>query len=148
MTSMRATVSFASEAQLREPLVAWLRASGFRVAREIPIFGRRADLLGASGDRIAAVELKLADWRGALRQAMAYQLVADEAWVAMPLAAAARAYRSAWRFEAEGVGLLAVDDRDRVRVPIPARRSPRLLPFAQDRVRPLFSKEATGLEAF
>lgn len=141
-------MSIALESQLREPLVAWLQAAGFQVFHEIPIFGRRADLLGASGDRIAAVELKLADWREALRQAMAYQLVADEAWVAMPLAAAARAYRNAWRFESEGVGLLAVDDHDHVRVPIRAQRSPRLLPFAQDRVRPLFSKEATGLQAF
>jgi hypothetical protein len=74
------------------------------------------------------------DWRGALRQALAYQLAADRAWVAMPLAAASRAYRNRWRFEAEKVGLLAIDDQGGVRVPIPAGDSPRLLPFLQTKI--------------
>jgi len=141
-------VPIVAEAQLEAPLVEWLRIGGFEVAREVPVFGRRADLVAARGGRVAAVELKLVDWREALRQAIAYQIVADEAWVAMPLVSAARAYREAWRFEAEGVGLLAVDDVGRVRLPILARDSPRLLPFAQAALRTLFSKEATGLEAF
>ena len=52
----------------------------------------------------------------------------------MPLTDAARAYHQRWVFEAEGVGLLAVDDRGRVRCPIPARQSPRLLPFVREKV--------------
>jgi hypothetical protein len=51
-----------------------------------------------------------------------------------PLAAASSAYRQRWRFEAEGVGLLAVDDRGNVRTPIPAGPSPRLLPFLRERI--------------
>lgn len=117
------------------------------------ILGRRADLAGVGRGRLVAVELKLTDWRHALRQAVAYQLAADESWVAMPLAGASRAYREAWRFRREGVGLLAVDDAGRVRLPIPAGPSTRLLPFARDALLSAagclpFSKEETVLEPF
>lgn len=101
---------------------------------EVPILGRRADLVGARNDALVAVELKMRDWGEALRQATAYQLGADRVWVAMPLAGASSAHRQRWRFEAEGIGLLAVDDRGNVREPIPARPSPRLLPFLRERV--------------
>ena len=100
----------------------------------MPILGRRADLVGEREDGLVAVELKMRDWREALRQATAYQLAASRVWVAMPLAGASSAYHQRWRFEAEQVGLLAVDDRDQVRVPIPAGPSPRLLPFLRERV--------------
>ena len=116
-------------------MAAWLEARGYRVRAEVPIGGRWADLVGANEERVVAVELKLQDWRAAIRQATAYQVGADRAWVAMPLAAASRAYRERWRFESEGVGLLAVDDAGRVRIPIPAAPSPRLLPFLRDGVR-------------
>src|SRR3989442_12964757 len=52
----------------------------------------------------------------------------------MPLDAACRAYRQRWTFQSEGVGLLAVDDRGRVRSPILAAASPRLLPFVREKV--------------
>ena len=127
-------MTFHREAELVEPVATWLEASGFDVHVEVPILGRRADILGSRADAVTAVELKMYDWRGALRQALAYQLAADRAWVAMPLAAASRAYRNRWRFEAEKVGLLAVDDRGGVRTPIPAGESPRLLPFLQTKI--------------
>ena len=83
---------------------------------------------------MTAIEMKMDRWGEALRQAIAYQLAADRVWVAMPLAAASRPYRQRWIFEAEGVGLLAVDDRGTVRSPIQAAPSPRLLPFLQEKV--------------
>lgn len=147
------------EADLRGPVSAWLQDAGFSIRSEVSLVGRRADLVGVRRDGVAAVELKLADWLAALRQAIAYQLAADWAWVAMPLAAAGRAHRDRWRFEREGIGLLAVDDAGLVRPAIPAHASPRLLPFARDAVRggmpisgasgarPLSSWE-TGLQPF
>ena len=111
-----------------------MQAAGYRVEAEVPILGRRADLVGARDDGLVAVELKMRDWREAIRQALAYQLGADRTWVAMPLAAASAAYRHRRRLESDGVGLLAVDDRGTVRTPIPAEPSPRLLPFLRDRV--------------
>ncbi len=136
---MGAPTSFDLEAQLAPPVAAWLEADGYRVRTEVPIVGRWADLVGARTGELVAVELKLRDWREALRQAIAYQVGADRAWVAMPLAAASRAYRERWRFAAEGVGLLAVDDQGGVRVPIAAGASPRFLPFVREGVLQLTS---------
>ncbi len=115
-------------------MTAWLEGAGYRVTREVPILIRRADLVGARDGDLVAIELKLRDWREALRQALAYQLAADHVWVAMPLGTASNAYRQRWRFEAEGIGLLAVDDEGGVRTPIPAKVSPRLLPFLREGV--------------
>ena len=107
------TVAFGVESDLREPVATWLCHEGFDVRMEVPILGRRADLVGSRGTTVAAIEMKMHRWVEALRQAIAYQLGADLVWVAMPLADASRAYRQRWTFEAQGVGLLAVDDRAR-----------------------------------
>lgn len=131
---MSVIMPFRLEADLREPVAAWLQRAGFDVRVEVPILRRRADLLGSKGDVVTAIELKMYDWTQALRQAIAYQIAADRAWIAMPLLAASRAYRQRWHFEAESVGLLAVDDGGRVRAPILAGPSPRLLPFLQEKV--------------
>ena len=129
------TVAFRFESDLLEPVAWWLRDAGFENVRmEVPILGRRADLAGSRGTTVAAIEMKMQRWAEALRQAMAYQLAADHVWVAMPLCAASRAYRERWAFEAEGVGLLAVDDRGGVRGPIRPAASPRLLPFVREKI--------------
>lgn len=122
------------ESDLRGPVVTWLEEAGFQVQIEVPILWRRADVVGSREGSLTAVEMKLHHWRVALRQAMAYQLAADCVWVAMPLGPALQAYRQRWKFEAEGIGLIAVDDMGRVRCPIVTRPSPRLLPFLRARV--------------
>ncbi len=114
------------ESDLLLPVRSFLEARGYAVRSEVPVGGRRADLVGVSGT-IAAVELKLKNCPGALRQSMAYQLGADFVWVAMPFASAAESLRYRDRFEQEGVGLLAVI-REECRELIEARPSPRLLP--------------------
>ncbi|HKZ99051.1 MAG TPA: hypothetical protein VJ326_05635 [Thermoplasmata archaeon] len=151
-------MAFRLERDLYGPVAAWLADAGFVVSGEIRVAGRRADLVGWREDGVAAVETKLADWRGALRQAIAYQVAADWSWVAMPLPGAARAHRDRWRFDAEGVGLLAVDASGHVRTVLPAADSRRLLPFARDGVRPVetlvsrkglpLSTRETSLEPF
>jgi len=127
-------VAFRFESDLCEPVATWLQDAGFDVRREVAILGRRADLVGSCGTTVTAIEMKMHRWAEALRQAMAYQLAADRVWVAMPLEAACRAYRQRWTFQSEGVGLLAVDDEGRVRSPILAAPSPRLLPFVREKV--------------
>ena len=127
-------MAFRFESDLREPVATWLRDAGFDVRIEVPILGRRADVVGSRGTSVTAIEMKMHRWAEALRQAIAYQLAADRVWVAMPLGAASRAYRQRWTFLSEGVGLLAVDDQGRVRSPILAAPSPRLLPFVREKV--------------
>lgn len=122
------------EADLLPPLARHFEALGFRVFAEVPVTGRRADLVAVADEGLVAVEMKLARWREAVRQAVAYQVWAPHAYVALPFPRALRAARHRARFEAEGVGLLAVLDCD-VRTFWPAARSARLFPALTDLVR-------------
>jgi len=116
------------------PVSAHFRSLGYRVYREAKVAGRWVDIL-AVGNEIVAVELKIRNWREALKQAMSYQLGAHYALVAMPLDHVFPAMRSRHLFEREGVGLMAVSSAaGEVRVLIEPQASPRLLPFVLDGV--------------
>ncbi len=86
-------MAFDREEDLRKPVAGWLSAAGYEVCWEVPIAGRRADLLGWRSNSLVAVELKLEDWPKAFRQALTYQLFADFVWIAVPLATAASGRR-------------------------------------------------------
>ena len=122
------------ERDLAPPVAGHLESLGYRVFAEVDIAGRWADLVGVGPD-IVAVELKLWAWREALRQATAYQLAADRAYVALPLPRAQEAQRARFAFEREGIGLLAVDTAGKVRTVIPAEPSPRRVPSLTDGLR-------------
>src|SRR2546427_13293715 len=94
------------ERDLASPVAGHFEALGFRVFAEVDIAGRWADLV-AVGPEIVAVELKLRAWRGALRQAAAYQLGADAAHVAPPLQTPQRAHPDCPPFQRGGGGALA-----------------------------------------
>lgn len=134
------------EADLLPPVVRHFAALGFRAVPEVSVAGRRADLVAVSGDGLVAVELKLSHWRQALRQAVAYQVWAPLSYVAMPFPHAIRVSRHRDRFEAEGVGLLAVLDED-VRTFLAAAPSPRLFPALSDHVHRRLAP-AARLDAF
>lgn len=122
------------EQALRGPTRDHLEARGYEVFDEVPIGGRLADLLGVGEGSVAAVELKLAQWRGALRQARAYQLGAHYASIAVPLPLALRLGGWPSPFEDEGIGLLGVDaETGEVRELVAARPSRRFLPFVSER---------------
>ncbi|HVL47971.1 MAG TPA: hypothetical protein VM889_05400 [Candidatus Thermoplasmatota archaeon] len=117
------------ESGLLAPVLAHFAAEGYTLATEVPVNGRLADVVAARADEVVAVELKLDDWRGAFRQATAYQVGADRAFVALPLLVAAGVMHAPV-FDQAGVGLLGVNHpKGDVRVLLPARRSGRHLPF-------------------
>ncbi len=123
------------ERDLLPPVAAYFLGLGYEVFEEVEIAGRRADLVAARTTDVAAVELKVKDWRAAVRQAMAYQLGADRSYVALPLWRAQEAYRSRHAFEAEGIGLLAVDAHGLVRTVLAPLPSPRRMPPLAEAVR-------------
>ncbi len=135
------------EADLVEPLVRHFEEHGLRAVAEVPIAGRRADLVGVGEDILVAVELKLARWRQALRQAVAYQLWAHESYVALPFPRALAAVRHRHAFEAEGVGLFAVLDGG-VRTFLRASASPRQFPALTDLVRRQLAPPVLPLTVF
>ncbi|MBI4393985.1 MAG: hypothetical protein HY556_09360 [Euryarchaeota archaeon] len=117
------------EENLRIPVAAHYARLGWKVAHEVEINGRYADLVFGRAATILAVELKLTDWREALAQASHYQTAAHESYVAMPLENTFAPMRQRGKWERAGVGLLGVDMEGGVRVVKPSRASERRLPF-------------------
>jgi hypothetical protein len=129
------------EEELREPVAAYFRTRGFRVHAEVRFRRRWIDILAVNRETTVAVELKLRDWRQALRQAVAYQLACPWAFVALPFPRVFAAYRQRHLFEREGVGLLVVRSGGGVRVILEPELSPRLMPSLHDAV---FSEDEGG----
>lgn len=97
------------EADLRPPVRAYLEARGYTVRDEVWINGRIADLYAyEDGDEPVAVELKLTNWKKALRQAVAYQLGAVHTYIALPVVHVAKILRQASALRSRNVGLLGV----------------------------------------
>ena len=102
--------------QTRESMLLPLVQAHFRrqyslSATEVPFYAHRIDLYGYArkSKTTVAVELKLRDWRKALRQALVYQLCSDYVFIAVPAVTAKRVDTNL--LSVHGVGLLAVSDK-------------------------------------
>ena len=114
----------------------------FRVKGEVKIGSKIVDIYGVSkhGTDCLAVELKVSDWKKALRQAATYQVFADLSFVAIHRSRVNSALRHSEIFNELGVGLMSI--RRDVRVEIPPRRSCCVNKLVVDHVRQqLFSAE-------
>jgi hypothetical protein len=113
------------ERELLAPVSGFLRQKGCSVILpELIFFDRGIDLYGISAGRrktTYAVELKLTDWRKALRQAAIYQLCSDYSYVALPVRTAHSV--DADLFKGSGVGLLSVHPDNTVSMILDAARS-------------------------
>ena len=121
------------EEDLRPRVVAHFRGLGFRTHHEVRLLERWIDLVAVKED-VVAVELKIHNWREALKQAVMYQLAADYSVVAMPWENAFTAHRHRWRFEEDGVGLLAVRGEE-IRMLLEPEYSTRQLPWLTELLR-------------
>lgn len=100
---------------------------------EVRMLNRWIDIVALGPPGSFAIELKVRDWRTALRQAVAYQLAADYSLVALPWRASLITYRNRYWLEREGVGLLAVDPpKGLVRLLIEPEPSERKMPTLLD----------------
>jgi hypothetical protein len=100
---------FYKESQLLEPVARFAKRKGFCLQEvELPFYKYRIDLYGFSrkSDATVAIELKLNDWRQALKQSLLYQLCADLVYIAMPESSVKRVVRA--ELQLNGVGLIAV----------------------------------------
>ncbi len=127
-----------SEDSLKGRTIDYFISKGYtRHEEQVPFLSRFIDLCFYDPDsrRVASVELKVKNWRDALRQARVYQLCSDEVYVVMHPAFVHRA--NAELFEQFGVGLLAFGAVPEIRVgamPSPVlkeRLRDRLLPYLE-----------------
>lgn len=110
---------FAREVDMYPPILRLFAKVGLAVA-EVPFFGKRMDLLFASGSLLSfnSVETKMHDWRSAFKQAALNQLAAQRSFIAVPCRLATRlAEEEVDLFRRYDVGLIAVDGHARILVP-------------------------------
>lgn len=117
-------IDLTKESSLLNPVMGYIKRNGFRIhGMELPFYQRSVDIYGFSRttDKTIAIELKLHKWKKAFRQALIYQLCADEAYIAMP-----QKYTSRVDFDLlseHGIGLISVSEAGRCRKLIEAKQS-------------------------
>lgn len=102
-----------------------LVAQGFSCWREASFLGSWIDLFGRAADgRSVALEVKVSDWRRALRQAVRVRNSAERVYVALWAPYVHRALSAEARrlFAQAGVGLLSVNGDCAIKIEAPARR--------------------------
>jgi len=112
-----------SESRLYQPVKRYLDGR-FIIGKEVKIGSKIVDVFAISRDKgeCVAVELKVSDWKKALRQAATYQVFADFCYVALHHSATARAMKHEAIFKELGVGLLSVKVNASVQIePAPSR---------------------------
>lgn len=103
------------EEQLILPVKKFLAKQHYEVYGEIPFFSKKIDLIGFQKalDEVVAVELKVKNWKAALRQAITDRLCSDRVYVGI---SKTYVHRVRTEFFAEwGIGILEVDGNVRVR---------------------------------
>lgn len=115
---------FEQESMLVKPVVRFILGRGFTQHKnEVQFYECRIDLYGFShrNNLALAIELKLTNWRRAIRQALRYQLCADLVYVAVPKETVSTIDLS--QLDGNGIGLIQVGpSRCReVLPPVPSR---------------------------
>lgn len=82
-----------------------------QVRRQVYYGGKRIDLIVYSDAGSSAIEVKLSDWRGALRQASLNKTACEESYVAIWHKKASAAIENLQEFTAHKVGLIIVNDK-------------------------------------
>lgn len=103
------------EDQLILPVKKYLAKQNYDVYPEVPLFSKKIDLIGfrQTFDELVAVELKVKDWKDALRQAITDRLCAEKVYVGISRKYVHRAKTEL--FAEWGIGILEVDGHVRVR---------------------------------
>lgn len=132
------------EKEMRQPVADWLASQRYRAVVEM-VTAHIADMIGVryapSVERrrpealeTIAVELKLSDVAGVLRQCERNKCAVETSWAAMPEAAVAKMLaRTLDKFRNAGVGLLSVGSE--VRIIVEAVVSDQVLPWKAARLK-------------
>lgn len=91
---------------------------------EVYFHRRRVDIIFRGPDDLIAIEVKVRDWKKAIKQAAIYQLFADYSYIAMPHKFISKLDTKGVRsyFEITGIGLILINN-DKPEAIIEAKRS-------------------------
>ncbi len=137
------------EVDLIKPLSDYFQSLGYSIELEVPIYRNRADMVAYNDNELIAAELKLKNWKRALRQAAYYQLGADVTYIAMPFSEAFEVYKKKKMLKRERVGLLAVImDNHEVRELIKPEPSVKKLDYIEKHIRQIIENKTIDDDFF
>lgn len=96
------------ESSMTAKVSEYFKNKGYQTSDEVPIIGKKIDLVAFNKRNSIAVELKVKDWQRALRQAVIHKIVADYVFVAIWHEYIHRVDID--QFKQLGVGILEVND--------------------------------------
>jgi hypothetical protein len=132
------------EADVVVAVETYITELGFHQVREFPLLGKIADVFAfhSDADVCLAVECKERDWRGALRQAVAYQAGADLVFVAIPAVRVTDFMTQ--QMSMRGIGVMAVAEDGLLEVTVPAASPRGPIPVIRERAISRLSSIARG----
>ncbi|MEM6560051.1 MAG: hypothetical protein AAF656_00490 [Planctomycetota bacterium] len=72
-----------SEADVVSHITSFLAGDGYRVRTEVSNMGQSADMVATRNRWVTVIEVKLRDWKTAMRQCLAHEVVADFVCIAV-----------------------------------------------------------------
>lgn len=125
------------EIDLFPPVEHYYQTGGYRVKREVPMKNKVIDIVCQDDEEIIAIEVKVRNWKKALKQAIIYQLCANKTYVAL--------YHKYSRcikkqlFLRYGVGLIEIDGS--IIIKIESQKNVALNPFYINIINEYFKKK-------
>lgn len=108
----------------------YYQREGYNTEREVPMRNKVIDIVCQNNEEIIAIEVKVRNWRKALRQAIIYQLCANRTYVALY-----HKYSSSVKshfFLRYGVGLIEIDGY--IDIKIESKKNVAINPFYQEAI--------------
>jgi len=126
---MKKTKSNITESKLLRFCIQYFKGQGFLTQEEVPFLLKVADLFcfHERNGQCVAVEVKVRNWQQALKQALVYQMMADQVYIALFNEHAKSVDRRL--LLSKGVGLLAIDAFGEVNTILEAPVSSRRVPY-------------------
>lgn len=98
-----------SEKRIENGLARHFLSCNYRVKKQVPFTQKRIDIVVQYESRTWAIEVKICDWKGALRQAFQNKIACDRSYVAIWHKYSHRALNNRDLFESMGIGLIVIN---------------------------------------
>ncbi len=108
------------EKTIENKLVKYYRSNNYKVVSQVSFSQKRIDIVLRNRDTICAIEVKLDDWKTALRQANLNKIGCNQSYVAIWHKFSHRAIKYEARFKALGIGLIVINEKYEPEIQIPS----------------------------
>lgn len=108
------------------------KSTDCKVGRQVYYGGKRIDLVVLEDSGYSAIEVKLSDWRGALKQASLNKTACEASYVAIWRNKARSAIDNLHEFAAKQVGLIVIDELSEPIFLFSPSKNDRFLPQAKE----------------